>query len=115
MNTLSPSFGPTAAEDEIIRLGEGLGIGQYRGGRGDLRLPEEGVGPFDLRFSLVELKPDYLILRRRGTKAETLPADEDDLLQPGDVVRVQPPSIFASVSLSLIRVSADSSRAVLRR
>ncbi|WP_375275947.1 polysaccharide biosynthesis/export family protein [Methylorubrum thiocyanatum] len=35
-------------------------------------------------------KPDYLILRRRGTKAETLPADEDDLLQPGDVVRVQP-------------------------
>ena len=35
-------------------------------------------------------KPDYLILRRRGNRAETLPADEDDLLQPGDVVRVQP-------------------------
>lgn len=35
-------------------------------------------------------KPDYLILRRRGSRAETLPADEDDLLQPGDVVRVQP-------------------------
>lgn len=35
-------------------------------------------------------KPDYVILRRRGGKAESLPADEDDLLQPGDVVRVQP-------------------------
>jgi exopolysaccharide production protein ExoF len=43
-----------------------------------------------IRVSADSSKPDYLILRRRGTKAETLPADEDDLLQPGDVVRVQP-------------------------
>ncbi|UMY20144.1 polysaccharide biosynthesis/export family protein [Methylobacterium organophilum] len=35
-------------------------------------------------------KPEYVIFRRRYGKAETLPASEDDLLQPGDVVRVRP-------------------------
>lgn len=35
-------------------------------------------------------KPEYFILRRHNAKAETLAADEEDLLQPGDVVRVQP-------------------------
>ncbi|TXM99295.1 sugar transporter [Methylobacterium sp. WL64] len=35
-------------------------------------------------------KPDYVILRRRDGKSEQIIADEGDLLQPGDVVRVQP-------------------------
>jgi len=35
-------------------------------------------------------KPEYYILRRNGGKAETISAEEDDLLQPGDVVRVRP-------------------------
>ena len=35
-------------------------------------------------------KPEYYILRRVGGKAETISAEEDDLLQPGDVVRVRP-------------------------
>jgi protein involved in polysaccharide export with SLBB domain len=45
-------------------------------------------------------KPGYLILRRRGTKAETLQVDEDDLLQPGDVVRVQPRPTGSSLSMA---------------
>ncbi|GJE13979.1 MULTISPECIES: polysaccharide biosynthesis/export family protein [Methylobacterium] len=35
-------------------------------------------------------KPEYTILRRRDGKSEQIQADENDLLQPGDVVRVQP-------------------------
>ncbi|MCJ2023082.1 polysaccharide biosynthesis/export family protein [Methylobacterium sp. J-067] len=35
-------------------------------------------------------KPEYFVLRRRDGKAETISVDEDDLLQPGDVVRVRP-------------------------
>lgn len=35
-------------------------------------------------------KPEYTILRRHDGKAQQIPADENDLLQPGDVVRVQP-------------------------
>lgn len=41
-------------------------------------------------------KPDYIILRRSGGRAETLSLKEDDLLQPGDVVRVQPRLTFPS-------------------
>ncbi|MGC5778800.1 polysaccharide biosynthesis/export family protein [Methylobacterium sp. NFXW15] len=35
-------------------------------------------------------KPEYFILRRHAGKAQTIPAEDDDLLQPGDVVRVVP-------------------------
>lgn len=35
-------------------------------------------------------QPEYFILRRQDGKAETIAAQEDDLLQPGDVVRVRP-------------------------
>ncbi len=56
-------------------------------------------------------KPDYVILRRRGGKAESLPADEDDLLQPGDVVRVQPRMTNPNPAVADrgARASADSS------
>ncbi|WP_187276036.1 polysaccharide biosynthesis/export family protein [Methylobacterium sp. WL116] len=35
-------------------------------------------------------KPEYIILRRHNGKSEQITAEEGDLLQPGDVVRVQP-------------------------
>lgn len=35
-------------------------------------------------------KPEYVILRRSNGRSEQINADEGDLLQPGDVVRVQP-------------------------
>lgn len=43
-------------------------------------------------------RPEYFILRRKDGKAETIQVGEDDLLQPGDVVRVRPRTVAASAS-----------------
>ncbi len=54
-------------------------------------------------------KPEYTILRRRDGKSEQISADENDLLQPGDVVRVQPHLTDAAKG-SVPGMSAETAR-----
>ena len=54
-------------------------------------------------------KPEYVILRRRGGKSEQISAEEGDLLEPGDVIRVQPRLTAATKGL-VPGMSAETAR-----
>lgn len=56
-------------------------------------------------------KPEYVILRRRDGKSEQITAEEGDLLQPGDVVRVQP-HLTEAAKGSVPGLSAESARSL---
>ena len=54
-------------------------------------------------------RPEYIILRRRNGKSEQVTLEEGDLLQPGDVVRVQPRLSEATKS-SVPGISVENAR-----